>query len=57
MSGSAVLSNRPPKLLNKVENVMCRRTLTVGWDGRLYNCNFNQKLALSGNSDAPNIYP
>ena len=27
--------------------VMCRTTLSVGWDGRLYDCDFNQMLELS----------
>lgn len=27
-----------------VENVMCRNTLSVGWDGYLYDCDFNQML-------------
>lgn len=26
--------------------VMCRNTLSVGWDGALYDCDFNQMLAL-----------
>ena len=26
--------------------VMCRRTLSVGWDGTLYDCDFNQMLDL-----------
>ena len=26
--------------------VMCRTTLSVGWDGRLYDCDFNQMLEL-----------
>lgn len=30
-----------------VENMMCRRQLSVGWDGRLYDCDFNQAVALS----------
>ena len=29
-----------------VTGVMCRTTLTVGWDGRLYDCDFNQMLDL-----------
>lgn len=28
------------------ENVMCRNTLSVGWDGFLYDCDFNQMLEL-----------
>ena len=29
-----------------VEGIMCRNTLSVGWDGRLYDCDFNQMLDL-----------
>lgn len=29
-----------------VENVMCRTLLSVGWDGRLYDCDFNQMVDL-----------
>jgi radical SAM/Cys-rich protein len=28
------------------DGVMCRTTLSVGWDGRLYDCDFNQMLDL-----------
>lgn len=30
-----------------VDNVMCRYTLSVGWDGKLYDCDFNQMLELA----------
>jgi radical SAM/Cys-rich protein len=33
--------------------VMCRYTLSVGWDGRLYDCDFNQMLELSVDHGAP----
>jgi radical SAM/Cys-rich protein len=29
-----------------VEGLMCRDTLSVGWDGRLYDCDFNQMIEL-----------
>jgi radical SAM/Cys-rich protein len=29
-----------------VENVMCRTTISVRWDGKLYDCDFNQVLDL-----------
>lgn len=29
-----------------VDGLMCRYTLSVGWDGRLYDCDFNQMLDL-----------
>ena len=33
--------------------VMCRNTLSVGWDGRLYDCDFNQMLELPVEAAAP----
>ncbi len=29
-----------------VDGLMCRTTLSVGWDGHLFDCDFNQMLAL-----------
>ena len=29
------------------ESVMCRNTVSVGWDGTLYDCDFNQMLELA----------
>ncbi|WP_400191203.1 arsenosugar biosynthesis radical SAM (seleno)protein ArsS [Hymenobacter sp. B81] len=34
-------------------NVMCRTTLSVGWDGGLYDCDFNQMLELPVEAAAP----
>jgi radical SAM/Cys-rich protein len=36
-----------------VGGVMCRNTLSVGWDGRLYDCDFNQMLDLEVEARAP----
>jgi len=33
--------------------VMCRNTLSIGWDGYLYDCDFNQMLDLKVKSDYP----
>lgn len=33
--------------------VMCRYTISVGWDGTLYDCDFNQMLDLPVNHGAP----
>ena len=33
--------------------VMCRTTLSVGWDGALYDCDFNQMLELPVNGASP----
>jgi len=35
-----------PKTVN---GLMCRDTLSVGWDGKLYDCDFNQMLLMSLN--------
>lgn len=34
-------------------SVMCRNTLSVGWDGRLYDCDFNQMLEMETGDGAP----
>ena len=35
------------------QNVMCRSMISVGWDGFLYDCDFNQMLDLKINSGRP----
>ena len=32
--------------LGAVDDVMCRNTISIGWDGRVYDCDFNQMLEL-----------
>ncbi len=29
-----------------LDGLMCRNTISVGWDGRVYDCDFNQQLAM-----------
>jgi radical SAM/Cys-rich protein len=36
-----------------VAGLMCRTTLSVGWDGRLYDCDFNQMLDLGLEGSLP----
>jgi radical SAM/Cys-rich protein len=36
-----------------VAGVMCRSMISVGWDGRLYDCDFNQMLDLGVERHAP----
>lgn len=36
-----------------VNGLMCRNTISVGWDGNLYDCDFNQMLELNLAKDAP----
>jgi radical SAM/Cys-rich protein len=36
-------------------NVMCRNTISIGWDGYLYDCDFNQMLELKVKSDKKHV--
>jgi radical SAM/Cys-rich protein len=36
-------------------NVMCRNTVSVGWDGYLYDCDFNQMLELKVNCKSNHV--
>jgi len=36
-----------------LEKVMCRSTVCVGWDGRLYDCDFNQSLEKNLEDEGP----
>ncbi|MBI4436065.1 MAG: arsenosugar biosynthesis radical SAM protein ArsS [Candidatus Omnitrophica bacterium] len=40
-----------------VEGLMCRGTLSVGWDGKLYDCDFNQMLTMHLNGRAAGPQP
>jgi len=34
---------------NTIEGLMCRNTISVSWDGFIYDCDFNQMLDLKSN--------
>jgi len=36
-----------------IDGLMCRTTLSVGWDGRLYDCDFNQMIDLGTSAESP----
>jgi len=38
-----------------VNGLMCRTTLSVGWDGKLYDCDFNQMLDLGPGPQSPQM--
>jgi radical SAM/Cys-rich protein len=38
-----------------VGGLMCLNTLSVGWDGRIYDCDFNQMLALPADLARPHV--
>jgi len=35
------------------EDLMCLNTLSVGWDGRVYDCDFNQALGMQMRNGRP----
>ncbi len=37
------------------EKVMCRNIISIGWDGYLYDCDFNQMLDLKVEGNASHI--
>ncbi|RJP19547.1 MAG: radical SAM/Cys-rich domain protein [Candidatus Abyssobacteria bacterium SURF_5] len=37
-----------------LDSLMCRRQISVGWDGSLYDCDFNLALGCAVNHGAPN---
>lgn len=39
-----------------IAGLMCRNTLSVGWDGQLFDCDFNQMLELNVNTAARTIH-
>ena len=41
--------------LDAVSGLMCRYTVSIGWDGRLYDCDFNQMLELPINTSVHSI--
>ncbi len=36
-----------------LDGIMCRHLVNVGWDGRLYDCDFNQAVGLTTNTGVP----
>lgn len=38
-----------------IDGLMCRNTISVSWDGRLYDCDFNQMLEIEAAVDAPHV--
>lgn len=39
--------------ISTVEDLMCLNTLSVGWDGKLYDCDFNQMLGMGMRNGKP----
>jgi radical SAM/Cys-rich protein len=36
-----------------VDGLMCRNTLSIGWRGEVYDCDFNQQLGMQWKDDSP----
>jgi len=42
---------------DSVKNLMCLDTISVGWDGQIYDCDFNQQLKMPlGNADPLTVF-
>lgn len=37
--------------------VMCRNTISIGWDGKIYDCDFNQQLGMGAGTFVPAAGP
>ncbi|MCL4115723.1 UNVERIFIED_CONTAM: hypothetical protein GTU68_056553 [Idotea baltica] len=40
---------------NTIEGLMCRNTISISWDGYIYDCDFNQMLDLKVDANAQHI--
>jgi radical SAM/Cys-rich protein len=38
-----------------IAGLMCRNTLSIGWDGAVHDCDFNQMLAMEANIEVPHV--
>ena len=39
-----------------LKNLMCKKTLSVDWEGQIYDCDFNQQLKLKSLNGPKNLY-
>ena len=39
-----------------LKNLMCKKTLSIDWEGQIYDCDFNQQLKLKSLSGPKNLY-
>ncbi len=39
-----------------LENLMCKKTLSIDWQGQIYDCDFNQQIKLKSVSGPKNLY-
>ncbi len=41
---------------NNLENLMCKKTISVNWQGQIYDCDFNQQINLKGNKGPKTLF-
>ncbi|MDC3077916.1 arsenosugar biosynthesis radical SAM protein ArsS [Prochlorococcus sp. AH-716-O05] len=41
---------------NNLENLMCKRTISVNWQGEIYDCDFNQQINFKGNKGPKTLF-
>ena len=41
---------------NNLENLMCKKTISVNWQGQIYDCDFNQQINFQGKKGPKTIY-
>ncbi len=41
---------------NNLKNLMCKNTLSVDWEGRIYDCDFNQQIKLKSEKGPKNLF-
>ena len=41
---------------NNLENLMCKKTISVNWQGQIYDCDFNQQINLNGNNGPKTLF-
>jgi Protein of unknown function (DUF3641) len=39
-----------------LQGLMCKDTVSVGWDGRIYDCDFNQQMGLGMGTAGTNTH-
>jgi len=39
-----------------LKNLMCKKTISIDWEGQIYDCDFNQQLKLKSESGPKNLY-
>ena len=41
---------------NNLKNLMCKKTISVNWQGHIYDCDFNQQLNLNKNNGPKTLF-